>query len=122
MKPKSAQFLQYLSYTSDNDLHNNGGVTWLLDVHLNWNLQSPIMPTNHLSIHDLRKLWNEDFLPGKWQEIKVENINDLTQRWGPFKKVTGFYLAEIWYSIEPYKNSTVRQLSLVDQSNRSMLS
>lgn len=96
MKPKSVQFLQYLSYTSDNDLHNNGGVTWLLDVHLNWNLQSPIMPTNHLSIHDLRKLWNEDFLPGKWQEIKVENlalklnINDLTQRWDTLEKLQDF--------------------------------
>ena len=87
MKTKSAQLLQYLSNTSDNDLHNNGGMTWLLAVRLNWNLQSPIMPTNHLSIHDLRKLWNEDFLPRIRQEIKVENlalklsINDLTQRW-----------------------------------------
>lgn len=86
------------------------------------------MPTNHLSIHNLRKLWNEDFLPGKRQEIKIENlelklsINDLNQRWDTLEQLQDFISKKYDTVIEPYKNSLVRQLSVVDQSNRSMLS
>ena len=56
------------------------------------------MPTNHLSIHDLQKLWNEEFFFTKHKtlEIKAEilalklSINALTQRWDALEKSQDF--------------------------------
>ena len=54
------------------------------------------MPTDLLSIQDLRKLWKEEFLPRIRQEIKAEilalksSINAVTER-----DDAGVYLEEI---------------------------
>ena len=55
------------------------------------------MPTeNKLSIHDLRKLWKEEFLPGIRQEIKAEilslkfSIDALTHRCDALEKSQDF--------------------------------
>ena len=51
---------------------------------------------SQLSIHDLRKLWNEEFLPSIRQEIKAEilalksSIDALTERCDVLEKSQGF--------------------------------
>ena len=54
------------------------------------------MPTDHLSIQDLRKLWKEEFLPSIRQEIKAEilalksSINAVTERCDALEKSQEF--------------------------------
>ena len=83
------------------------------------------MPTDHLSIQDLRKLWKEEFLPSIRQEIKAEilalksSINAVIERCDALEKSQEFISEKYDTVIESIQKSN-GQTAKVDKKYKEI--